>query len=55
MKKEYNAVTFSDKLRRIMQEHFDTDATSAQYKIIPDFNPEKTETSEDSAFRLIIL
>ena len=55
MKKEYDSITFLNNFKTILSDCFGTDASIAKYIITPIYDPRKSETGEDSAFRLIIL
>ena len=55
MKIKYNSTTFRDNFKDIISDCFRLDATLAKYIITPVYDPTKSETGEDSTFRLIIL
>ena len=55
MKKKYDSTTFFNNFKDIISGSFGVDASLAKYIIIPVYDPKKSETGEDGAFRLIIL
>ena len=55
MKSKYDINSFVDNFKKIIKDTFDADATEAKYTIKPIYDPQKSETGEDSVFRLVIL
>ncbi len=55
MKIKYDTNTFLDNFKGVISDCFGEDASLAKFIITPMYDPGKTETGEDSAFRLIIL
>ena len=55
MKTKYDSTTFFNNFKDIISGSFGVDASLAKYIITPVYDPKKSETGEDGAFRLIIL
>jgi len=55
MKNKYDKNLFVDNFKKIVNDTFGVDATEAKYTIKPIHDPQKSETGEDSVFRLVIL
>lgn len=52
---KYDINTFTDNFKKIIKDSFGAEATDAHYVIIPAYDPKKSETGEDSVFRLVVL
>ncbi len=55
MKIKYDINSFIDNFKKIVKDTFGVDAAEAKYSIKPIYDPKKSETGEDSVFRLVIL
>jgi len=55
MKSKYDKKSFVDNFKKIVSDTFGVDAIEAKYTIKPIYDPRKSETGEDSVFRLVIL
>lgn len=55
MKTPYDSSSFRKNFEAILSDRFEADASSASFVIVPQYDPNKSETGEDSAFRLILL
>lgn len=55
MKIKYDINSFIDNFKKIVKDAFGVDAAEAKYSIKPIYDPKKSETGEDSVFRLVIL
>jgi hypothetical protein len=55
MRKKYTLETFATNFKSIIADSFGIDASKAKYIISPVYDPKKSETGEDGAFRIIVL
>lgn len=55
MKSKFDINSFINNFKKIIRDTFGVDAMEANYTITPIYDPKKSETGEDSVFRLIIL
>lgn len=55
MKTKYDSTTFNNNFNSIISDYYGVDASSAKFIITPVFDSKRSETGEDSSFRLIIM
>ncbi len=55
MKKKYTTEIFANNFKSVISDFFGVNASKAKYIISPVYDPKKSETGEDSTFRLIVL
>ncbi len=53
--KQYDKNTFITNFNKIIEDHFEVKAEDAKYIIKPNYDPSKSESGEDSVFRMVIL